>query len=144
MSRPNTLSQAVSLIAAGESQEFVWAGLLDHFYKAQDSGERRDILRDEPQLTTNIRLNCFAAATAEYLWRQYRLGTPLPAWIISDNRVLPEPWFTTTITSPAIREYLTFASPAEFIHHNIFTDEAPLRRAAQPNRPSAGKVSSSQ
>jgi len=31
-----------------------------------------------------------------------------------------------------MREYLTFASPAEFASRNIFTDERPLRRARSP------------
>ena len=32
----------------------------------------------------------------------------------------------------AMREYLTFASPAEFAWRNIFTEERPLRRARSP------------
>jgi hypothetical protein len=32
----------------------------------------------------------------------------------------------------AMREYLTFASPAEFASRNIFTEGRPLRRARGP------------
>jgi hypothetical protein len=35
----------------------------------------------------------------------------------------------TPFTDDAMREYLTFASPAEFRSRNIFTEERPLRRA---------------
>jgi hypothetical protein len=129
MARPNTLAEAVRRVAAGERQDLAWAGLLDEFYGFDNADDRRHVLEREPQVTGDAKLDCFAAATAEYLWKQYRLGSPLPAWIGQPGRVLPEPWFTTSMTAPGLREYLSFASPAEFIHHNIFTDEAPLRRA---------------
>ena len=129
MARPNTLVEAISRIATGEAQEFVWAGFLDRFYANEDLDVRRGMLRDEPALSGDARLDCYAAATAEYLWKQYKLGPPLPEWLWMPCRILPEPWFTTSLSAPGIREYLSFASPAEFMHHNIFTDEAPLRRA---------------
>jgi hypothetical protein len=131
MARPDTLCEAVGRVADGEPQETVWAGLLDQFYGVESPEGRRHVLKTEPALTGDARLDCLAAATAEYLWKQYRLGSPLPRWIGQPDRILPEPWFTTSLTAPGIREYLSFASPAEFIHHNIFTDEAPLRRARQ-------------
>jgi hypothetical protein len=147
MARPSTLVQAAKRIAAGEAWDFVWAGFLDCFYLERDDEARRAMLRSEPTMSGNEKLDCFTAATAEYLWKQHGLGSPVPSWIMKPERVLREPWFATNLTAPAIREYLSFASPAEFIHHNIFTDEAPLRRARQfahPSRPKAGNVSSSQ
>jgi hypothetical protein len=48
------------------------------------------------------------------------------------DRGLASPWFTATSPSPAMREYLTFCSPAEFASRNIFTEERPLRRARSP------------
>jgi hypothetical protein len=148
MSRPNTLAEAVRRIASGESRDLVWAGVLDRFYTTAAPGARRAMLVDEPAMTGDAKLDCLAAATAEYLWKQHGLGPPLPAWIAAPQRVLAEPWFTTELAAPGLREYLSFASPAEFIHHNIFTDSAPLRRASQriahPSSPSAGNVSSSQ
>jgi hypothetical protein len=151
MARPDTLSQAVSLIRSGVSRDIAWAGLLDRFYGEADDDKRRGMLRPEPPPSGDARVDCLAAATANYLWKQYRLGGSLPSWVMASDRVLPEPWFTTSNDSAAIREYLTFASPAEFIQHNIFTDEAPFRRASQqrhdaahPSLPSAGNVSSSQ
>jgi hypothetical protein len=42
---------------------------------------------------------------------------------------LPHAWHTTQFADDGMREYLTFASPAEFASRNIFTEEQPLRRA---------------
>jgi hypothetical protein len=42
---------------------------------------------------------------------------------------LDRSWHTTSSDADAMREYLTFASPAEFRSRNIFTEERPLRRA---------------
>jgi hypothetical protein len=65
---------------------------------------------------------------AEYLAKQHRLGG-VPRWVSQPWRRLDEPWFTTSSTEPAIREYLASTSPAEFRSRNIFTEERPLRRA---------------
>jgi hypothetical protein len=65
---------------------------------------------------------------AEYLAKQYRLGR-VPPWAGEPCRRLDEPWFTTSSEAPAMREYLAYASPAEFRSRNIFTEERPLRRA---------------
>jgi hypothetical protein len=130
MARPATLSEAVNRMSCGERDESVWAGLLDEFYLSDDESRRR-ILEEEPALSGDAKLDCLAAATAEYLWKQHRLGSPLPTWIGQPHRILKQPWHTTDMTAPGIREYLTWASPAEFVNHNIFTDEAPLARARQ-------------
>ncbi|MCK1514523.1 hypothetical protein IVB22_18500 [Bradyrhizobium sp. 190] len=49
-----------------------------------------------------------------------------------DVSKLDRPWFTAADPSDAMREYLTFSSPAEFASRNIFTEERPLRRARGP------------
>jgi hypothetical protein len=82
-------------------------------------------------LNDDDRLNALIGAVAEYLAKQRRLGR-VPAWVSNPARRLAEPWFTTASPSPAMREYLTFASPAVFASRNIFTEERPLRRARGP------------
>ena len=80
-----------------------------------------------------------AGAIAEYLAKQYKLGR-IPSWASGTSRYLDRPWHTSSIfidwkrevLSDAMREYLTFASPAEFASRNIFTEERPLRRARGP------------
>ena len=74
------------------------------------------------------RRNALVGAMAEYLAKQYRLSR-VPHWASAPWRRLDEPWFTTSSTEPAMREYLAFTSPAEFRSRNIFTEERPLRRA---------------
>ena len=54
---------------------------------------------------------------------------PFPPWTSIPRGVSIEPWFTTSSPVPPMREYLSFASPAEFRSRNIFTEERPLRRA---------------
>ena len=88
----------------------------------------------EPRLTGDDRLDALVGAIAEYLAKQRRLGR-VPSWTGSPARRLATPWFTATSPTDAMREYLTFASPAEFASRNIFTEERPLRRARGP-RPS--------
>jgi len=136
-----TLAQAVERVASGESSDFTWAGFLDAFYSAGDPGAKRAMLAPEPRPSGDIKLDCLAAAIGEYLWKQNRLGAS-PKWFHEPDRVLPDPWFTTSSDAPGIREYLSYASPAEFVSHNIFTDEAPLRRARspRPSMPSAAKA----
>jgi hypothetical protein len=79
-------------------------------------------------LTGDGRLDALVGAIAEYLAKQRRLGR-VPPWVCDPARRLDEPWFTTASSSAAMREYLTFSSPAEFASRNIFTEETPLRRA---------------
>jgi hypothetical protein len=126
--RPNTLAEAVERVRSGEPQEIALAEFVDTFLLAPSSGARYACIEAEPQLSGNARLDALAGAIAEYLAKQYRLGA-VPAWCSQTSRQLDEPWFTTTSSDPGMREYLSFASPAEFRWRNIFTDERPLRRA---------------
>jgi hypothetical protein len=97
------------------------------------------MIAEEPVLMKNTRLDAMAGAIAEYLAKQYKLGR-VPSWASGTSRYLDSPWHTSSIfidwkreiVSDAMREYLTFASPAEFASRNIFTEERPLRRARGP------------
>ena len=129
--RPNTLAEAVDRIRAGAPQDTTLAEFLDTFYLAATGRAQYETIEDEPSLTQNDRLDALIGAIAEYLAKQRRLGR-VPAWVCDPARRLSEPWFTVSSPTDAMREYLTFASPAEFASRNIFTEERPLRRARGP------------
>jgi hypothetical protein len=126
--RPATLAQAYERVAAGADYETVLSELLDTFYLAPSALQRLAVLRDEPGLSGDPRLDALAGAIAEYLARQYRLPE-IPEWAFEPCRYLDRPWHTSPFADDGMREYLTFASPAEFRSRNIFTEERPLRRA---------------
>lgn len=126
--RPNTLAEAVERIRAGEPQDEMLAEFVDSFLLAPDTDARYATIARGPVQTTDDRLNALVGAMAEYLAKQYRLPRA-PQWASAPWRRLDEPWFTTSSTDPAMREYLAFTSPAEFRSRNIFTEERPLRRA---------------
>jgi hypothetical protein len=126
--RPATLAQAYERVAAGADFETALSELLDTFYLAPSALQRLAVLRDEPGLSGDPRLDALAGAIAEYLARQYRLPE-IPDWAFEPCRYLDRAWHTTPFADDAMREYLTFASPAEFRSRNIFTEERPLRRA---------------
>jgi hypothetical protein len=129
--RPNTLAEAVDRIRAGAPQDATLAEFMDTFDLAGTNGVQYEMIEDEPVLTRNDRLDALVGAIAEYLAKQRRLGR-VPAWVCDPARRLAEPWFTASSPSDAMREYLTYASPAEFASRNIFTEERPLRRARSP------------
>lgn len=129
--RPNTLAEAVERVRAGEPLGQAWPEFVDTFLEAGGVEARYATLSAEPPLTGDARLDALAGATAEYLAKHFRLGR-VPPWSSGPARRLPEPWFTTSSPSPAMREFLTFSSPAEFRSRNIFTEERPLRRARTP------------
>jgi hypothetical protein len=129
--RPNTLAEAVDRIRAGAPQDATLAEFMDTFDLAGTNGAQYEMIEDEPVLTRNDRLDALVGAIAEYLAKQRRLGR-VPAWVCDPARRLAEPWFTASSPSDAMREYLTYASPAEFASRNIFTEERPLRRARSP------------
>jgi hypothetical protein len=126
--RPNTLAEAVENIQAGLPREIVLAEFLDTFDLARTDGDRYAAIESEPKLTGDAKLDALVGAMAEYLAKQRRLGR-VPGWVCDPMRRLDSPWFTTESASDAMREYLSFASPAEFASRNIFTEERPLRRA---------------
>jgi hypothetical protein len=129
--RPNTLAEAVERIQAGSAQDVVLAEFVDTFDLARTDADRYASIESEPKLTGDVRLDALVGAIAEYLAKQRRLGR-VPQWVSGAARRLTSPWFTTASPSDAMREYLTFSSPAEFASRNIFTEERPLRRARGP------------
>jgi hypothetical protein len=129
--RPNTLAEAVERIQAGSAQDLVLAEFVDTFDLAKTDSDRYASIEREPTLTGDDRLDALVGAIADYLAKQRRLGR-VPQWVSSPRRRLTSPWFTTAAPSDAMREYLTFSSPAEFASRNIFTEERPLRRARGP------------
>src|SRR5450432_263997 len=130
--RPNTLAEAVERIQSGSAQDIVLAEFVDTFDLAKTDGDRYASIEREPRLTGDDRLDALVGAIAEYLAKQRRLGR-VPHWVGDPARRLAAPWFTTPSPTDAMREYLTFASPAEFASRNIFTEERPLRRARGPH-----------
>jgi hypothetical protein len=132
----DSLAQAVSQIDLGEPYYVALSEFHDRFVAVEGTEARVAMLADEPRLTGNRRLDTLAAALAHYLAGHHRLPA-VPRWTRSNARILEEPWHTSSIgidcarefLSDAMREYLTFSSPAEFASRNIFTEERPLRRA---------------
>jgi hypothetical protein len=129
--RPNTLADAVENIQAGSARDAVLAEFVDMFDLAESDQDRYSLIEREPPLTGDDRLDALVGAIAEYLAKQRRLGR-VPHWVCDPARRLSRPWFTSASPSDAMREYLTFASPAEFASRNIFTEERPLSRARGP------------
>jgi hypothetical protein len=129
--RPNTLADAVERIEAGSARDVELAEFVDTFDLAETDQDRYASIEREPKLTGDVRLDALVGAIGEYLAKQRRLGR-VPHWVSNPGRRLTSPWFTTAAPSDAMREYLTFASPAEFASRNIFTEERPLRRARGP------------
>ena len=129
--RPNTLAEAIERIIAGEPREKALPEFLDTFYLAPTAELRLCALVDEPPISGDARLDALAGAVAHYLAQQYKLAE-VPEWVFGPARFLSRPWHATPFDSDAMREYLTFASPAEFRCRNIFTDELPLQRARTP------------
>src|SRR6266404_6232623 len=129
--RPNTLAEAVERIQAGSAQDVALAEFVDTFDLAKSDRDRYASIEREPKLTGDDRLDALVGAIAEYLAKQRRLGR-VPSWVSNPARRLTSPWFTTESPSDAMREYLSFSSPAEFASRNIFTEERPLRRARGP------------
>lgn len=128
---PNTLADAVERIETGSARDVILAEFVDMFDLAKTDRDRYASIEREPKLTGDVRLDALVGAIAEYLAKQRRLGR-VPSWVSDPARRLSTPWFTTAAPSDAMREYLTFSSPAEFASRNIFTEERPLRRARGP------------
>jgi len=128
--RPATLAEAITRIVDGTPQETALPEFLDTFYTAPDTASRIEMLREEP-VSIGTRTDALIGAVAEYLSHEYALPR-VPAWAFGPSRYLDRAWHTTPFADAAMREYLTFSSPAEFASRNIFTEERPLRRARSP------------
>jgi hypothetical protein len=134
--RPNTLAEAARRISLGEPLEKALPEFLDTFYLARDTASRVGMLRDEP-VSIGVREDALMGAVAEYLAHEYALPH-VPAWAFGSARYLDRAWHASPFDDDAVREYLTFASPAEFASRNIFTEERPLRRARGHVGPHSG------
>jgi hypothetical protein len=117
-------------IADGTPQEKALPEFLDTFYLAPTPEKQLATIAERPADTGDRHLDAFVGAAAEYLARQYDLPS-IPDWVFEPQRYLDRAWHVSQLDSPGMREYLTFASPAEFRSRNIFTEERPLRRARQ-------------
>jgi hypothetical protein len=126
--RPATLAEAIDRIIGGVPQEKALPEFLDTFYLASTAERKLASISDRPAETGDSHLDAFVGAAAEYLARQYQLPK-IPEWVFEPRRFLDHAWHVSQLDDPAMREYLTFASPAEFRSRNIFTEERPLRRA---------------
>jgi hypothetical protein len=131
--RPNSLAEAIERIRMGAPLDATLAEFIDTFDLAPTMEARYMTLAAEPVLLNDSRLDALVGAIAEYLAKQHRLGR-VPPWASGPARFLDSPWHTCPFANVAMREYLTFASPAEFSSRNIFTEERPLRRARSPFR----------
>src|SRR5437660_330430 len=120
--RPATLAETVERIIAGEPREKALPEFLDSFYLAPTTEARMDAIVEEPRLTGDPQLDALAGAIADYLAGLYRLPE-VPDWAFGPKRFLDTPWHVAPFDDPAMCEYLTFASPAEFRSRNIFTEE---------------------
>ena len=129
--RPATLAQTAERIVSGHSLDKALPEFLDEFYLAATPELRIAMLADEPVLTSDPRVDGLFGAVAEYLAHQFNLPK-VPAWAYSPVRYLDRAWHASSMVDDGFREYLTFASPAEFASRNIFTEERPLRRARGP------------
>ena len=126
--RPATLAEAIKRIVDGTPQETALPEFLDTFYLAPTAERQLAAISDRPVPTGDRHLDAFVGAAAEYLARQYQLPS-IPEWVFEPDRFLDHAWHVSQLDDPGMREYLTFASPAEFRSRNIFTEERPLRRA---------------
>ena len=126
--RPITLAETIRRIVAGEPQEKVLPEFLDTFYALPNPAAKFASIADRPELSGDARLDAFVGGASEYLARQYNLER-VPAWAFEPSRFLDRAWHVSPFDDDAMREYLTFVSPAEFSSRNIFTEERPLRRA---------------
>jgi hypothetical protein len=129
--RPATLAQTAERIASGHSLDKALPEFLDEFYLAATPELQAAKLMHEPPLTGDARVDGLLGAVAEYLAHQFNLPR-VPAWAYSPVRYLDHAWHASSMADDGFREYLTFASPAEFASRNIFTEERPLRRARGP------------
>ncbi len=129
MARPPTLFSVAERVRSGIKASVAVPEFVDEFLAAGSRELRLAMIAEDPPPTGSARIDALLGAVAEYLAKQHRLAR-VPSWVGNVERILDEPWFTTAVDTPGMREYLAVSSPAEFRHHNIFTEEVPLRRAA--------------
>jgi len=130
-----TLARAIERIADGEPANRPLSEFVDAFLQLESAEAQLRLIAEAPRLTGTKRIDALAGAIAHYLAHQYKLPSR-PEWAFESERILSEPWHTTYVDldwnrvylTDGMREYLSFASPAEFRTRNIFTEERPFRR----------------
>jgi hypothetical protein len=125
--RPRTLAEVSERILAGEPLDKALAEFLDEFYDAISVDEAEAMLAAAPPPTGVAYADALLGAVGDYLSMQY-LRRRLPAWTSEPIRFLKQPAFTSALDSASVKAWLMHNSPAEFKHHNIFTEAVPLRR----------------
>ncbi len=129
--RPATVAEACRRFATGQPWDIAMGDFLQAFYAA-DASSRAAMLADEPP-PLGAQRDALIGGIAEYLFKRWSPDAP-PSWVGDRDRYLDEPWFPNAGDDPALMEYLTFASPAEFKSRNVMVDDEPLRRANMPQR----------
>ena len=137
--RPATLFKASIQIKEGRDPVISLQELLDTFYSTRSPREKLAVIEREPLLLNMGILDAYIGGAAEYLARQYSLPS-IPDWVFLSQRYLAEPSFTSVSQDAAMKEYLSFTSPAEFRSRNIFTEDRPLRRARTPLSPTSDQT----
>ncbi len=132
--RPSTLAEACRRVGKGQPFDRAIGDFLQAFYAEPSPALRSAMLADEPPPFDDPRLDALMGGVGEYLFKRHAPDAP-PSWIGDRSRYLRVPFFPNTGGDPALMEYLTFASPAEFKSRNVMVDDEPLRRANTP-RPS--------
>jgi hypothetical protein len=125
--RPKTLAEVAQRTLAGDSFDRGLANFLDEFYAVPSATALADappLLA--PKLGEPGRVpDAYLAATAEELARAHQF--PVPAWTLSEARILHRPWFASSLN--ALRAVLLLESPAAFRARNLFVSENALARA---------------
>ena len=119
------LEHALERVRLGVPLDDAFETFLDAFFLASTPEEKLEILSARPASTGDPRLDALAGAAVDYLARQHCLSS-VPKWTYEPERFLEHPWHMCAYEDLGRREYLTFASPAEFKTRNIFTVERPL------------------
>lgn len=139
--RPSTLAEACRRAQTNEPFDCAFTLAIGDFLQtydlAKDIKARVQMLADEPPRFADTRYDALVGGIAEYLFKRWAPFRP-PPWIGNRDRYLDLPWWPVGEGDPGLMEYLTWASPPEFKSRNIMTNEAPLRRAAQPPVESLG------
>jgi len=119
------LETALERVRLGVTFDDAFENFLDAFPRAPTPEAKLELLSARPSLTGDPRLDALAGASVDYLARQRCLPS-VPKWTYEAERFLEHPWHMCAYEDLGRREYLTFASPAEFKTRNIFTVERPL------------------
>ena len=127
--RPHTLADAVEMIAAGSAHDAVLAEFIDAFDLAKTDQDRYAVDRARAEIDGRKAILTPLWVRSPSTWQSNggsaacRIGSAIRRAACRPLGLQPR------IPSDAMREYLTFSSPAEFASRNIFTEERPLRRA---------------